>query len=156
MAELEKAVTDAVWERLKPLGTSMGRRFAQIRYGEEVASQSILYYEALKARRDSGGLAGMVLRNAPVVIAVHGKRNNLLARENCAIATRNMEMLAETWGLGTCWAGFLLIAAGLTDKIAGSLGIPQDRNIYSAIMLGYPKHAYIKTVPRAKREARWL
>jgi nitroreductase len=156
VSELEKMVTDVAWAKLRPLGMSIGRHYARIRYGEELASQSIAYYESFKARRDSGRLAGWVLRDAPAVIVVHGKRNNLLARENCAIATRNMEMLAETWGLGTCWAGFLLVAAGFTKKIAGSLGISRDRNIYSAIMVGYPKYAYRKTVPRAEREVRWM
>ena len=156
VSELDKMVTDVVWAKLRPLGTSIGRRYARIRYGDEVANQSISYYERFKARRDSGGLAGLVLRDAPAVIVVHGKRNNRLAHENCAIATRNMEMLAETCGLGTCWAGFLPIAAGFTKKIAGSLGVSRDRNIYSAIMVGYPKYAYRKTVPRAEREVRWI
>ena len=55
------------------------------------------------------------------MIVVHGLRANFSARENCAIAARNMEILAKSLGLGTCWAGFLLVAAGLTKKVAGRL-----------------------------------
>jgi nitroreductase len=90
------------------------------------------------------------------VIAVQGLRTNHNVHENCAIAVRNMEMLAMSLGLGTCWAGFLLVAAGISGKIARRLGVPDDRNIYSAIMLGYPTHVYRKTVPRRQREVRWL
>ena len=52
----------------------------------------MLYYERFKARLDSRDLGGLVFRNAPAVIVVHGRRTNRSAHENCAIAVRNMEM----------------------------------------------------------------
>ncbi len=156
LAELEGMVTGILWRKMKPLGSAVGRKIAAIRYGAERIRQSIAYYERFKARQESGDMGGLIFRNAPAVIVVHGLRANFSARENCAIATRNMEILAKSLGLGTCWAGFLLVAAGLTKKVARRLGIPDDRNIYSAIMLGYPKHEYRKTIRRKKREVRWL
>ncbi len=156
LAELEGMVIGIFWDKVKPLGSAIGRKAAGFRYGAETVKQSIQYYERFKARRDANDLDGMVFRNAPAVIAVHGRRTNLSAGENSAIAARNMEMLAQSLGLGTCWAGFLLVAAGFTRKIARRLGVSDDRNIYSAIMLGYPKHEYRKTIPRRPREVRWL
>jgi nitroreductase len=156
LSEVEGMVIGILWNKTKPLGSGIGRRLAGIRYGADTVKRSIQYYERLKARRDSGDLDGLIFRNAPAMIAVHGLRANFNARENCAIAVRNMEMLAKSLGLGTCWAGLLLVAAGFTDKIARCLGISDDRNIYSAIMLGYPKHEYLKTIPRRQREVRWL
>ncbi len=156
LSELEDMVIGILWDKMKLLGSGIGRRLARIRFGEETARQSILYYERFKAGRDSGDLGGAVFRNAPAVIVVHGQRANRSVHENCAIAARNMEMLAKSLGLGTCWAGFLLVAAGISKKIARRLGVPDDRNVYSAIMLGYPTHVYRKTVPRRQREVRWL
>jgi nitroreductase/NAD-dependent dihydropyrimidine dehydrogenase PreA subunit len=156
LTELEGMVIDVLWNRLRLLGSGVGRMLARLKYGEEAVKQSMLYYERYKTRRETGQTEGMIFRGAPALIAVHGLRANLSARENCAIAARNMEMLAKSLGLGTCWAGFLLVAAGMTDKIAHRLGIPDDRNIYSAIMLGYPKHEYRKRIPRRQREVRWL
>lgn len=156
LSELEDMVIGILWDKMKLLGSGIGRRLARIRYGEETVKQSILYYERFKIRRDSGNLDGLIFRNAPAVIAVHGQRTNRSAHENCAIAARNMEMLAMSLGLGTCWAGLFLVAAGLTEKIARRLAVSDDRNIYSAIMLGYPTHEYQKTVPRRQREVRWL
>src|SRR5208283_1889566 len=132
LSELEGMVIGILWDKLKLLDSGIGRRLARIRFGEETARQSILYYERFKAGRDSGDLGGAVFRNAPAVIVVHGHRANRSVHENCAIAARNMEMLAKSLGLGTCWAGFLLVAAGLTKKVARCLGISDDRNIYSA------------------------
>ncbi len=156
LSELEGMVIGILWNKLKFLGSGIGRRLARIRFGEEAVNQSILYYERFEAKRERGDLGGLVFRNAPAVIAVHGERTNRSVHENCAIAVRNMEMLAMSLGLGTCWAGFFLVAAGLTEKIAHRLGISDDRNVYSAIMLGYPTHVYRKTVPRRQREVRWL
>jgi nitroreductase len=98
----------------------------------------------------------MVFRNAPAVIIIHGLRTNFMAHANCSIAARNMEIMAGTLGLGTCWVGFLSSAANLADKkIERYLEIPDDRSIYGAIMVGYPKFEYRKTIPRKEREIRW-
>jgi len=156
LADLEGMVTAILWRKMKPLGSAVGRKLAAVKYGEEQVTRSLGLYGRFKARIESGDTAGVVFRNAPAVIIVNGLRANFNARENCAIATRNMELLAKSLGLGTCWAGFLLVAAGLTRKVARRLGIPDDRNIYSAIMLGFPRHEYGKIVPRKEREVRWL
>ena len=121
-----------------------------------MVQQSVRYYKGFKERRGAGETEGLVFRKAPAVIAVEGLRTNPSVHENCAIAARNMEILAMSLGLGTCWAGFLLSAAGFTDKIARRLGLGKDRNIYSAFMLGYPKHQYRKGIARRPREVRWL
>ena len=156
LAELEGTVIEVMWAKLKLLGNPLGRKLAGIRFGSEMAERSARYYERFKAVRGRGEARGLVLRNAPALVAVHGERTNRLARENCAIAARNMEMLAKSMGLGTCWAGFLLIAAGFSNKIARRLGLAGERNIYSAFMVGYPKHIFKKTIPRRDREVRWL
>jgi nitroreductase/NAD-dependent dihydropyrimidine dehydrogenase PreA subunit len=156
LVQLENMVIDVLWNKMKILGNPIGRKIASCKYGRDVATNSIHYYQRFKMLRDKGELAGSVFRNAPMVIAVDGVRTNRSVHENAAIATRNMEMLAMAHGLGTCWAGFLLVAVGMTDKIAGYLELPADRNIYSALMVGYPKHRYTKAIPRRPREVRWL
>ena len=99
----------------------------------------------------------MVFRNAPVVMVIHGIRTNFMAHANCSIAARNMEIMAKTLGLGTCWVGFLSAAADLAKgKIERYLEIPDDHGIYGAIMVGYPKFEYRKIIPRKEREVRWI
>ena len=156
LSQLENIVIEVFWARFRPLDSALGRKFARTKFGEEAMAQSLRYYERFKRRQAGGALKGSIFRNAPAVIAVHGRRSNGSVHENCAIAVRNMEMLAQSMGLGTCWAGYLLGAAGFSNRIARSLGISDDRNIYSAIMLGYPKHEYRKTIPRKQREVSWL
>lgn len=157
LAELERLVVEILWNAgLKYLGSSLGRRVLQMRVGEEMVRQWFAYHRIIKNRTRDNRLAGMVFRNAPAVIVSHGLRANVDSYVNCVLASRNMEIMAQALGLGTCWIGFLAAAAQRSKRIARHLGIPDDRNIYSAIMLGYPKHEYHKTIPRRAREVRWL
>jgi len=151
-------VIDVVWNTgLKYLGDRVGQDFAKTQIGEEMLRQSIPYHHIIKNRRNNDQLAGMVFRNAPVVIVIHGLRTNFMAHANCSIAVRNMEIMAKTMGLGTCWVGFLSAAAHLAkNKIERYLEIPDDHSIYGAIMVGYPKHEYRKIPPRKARQARWM
>jgi len=90
-------------------------------------------------------------------MVIYGFRTNFMAHANCSIAVRNMEIMAKTMGLGTCWAGFLSVAAHLgKKKIETYLEIPDDHSIYGAIMVGYPKFEYRKIIPRREREVRWI
>ena len=141
---------------LKYLGSRTGLRFIEMRYGSQMARQYLAYHRIIKNRKSEGQLGGLVFRNAPVVIVSHGIKANFLAHTNCAVATRNMEIMALAAGLGTCWVGFLTSAAHVSRRIGKYLGIPAVRNIYGALMVGYPKHVYKKRIPRKGREVRWI
>jgi nitroreductase/NAD-dependent dihydropyrimidine dehydrogenase PreA subunit len=156
LKELENLVVETMWKRIKILGSVPGRTLVSLRYGRETTETSRHYYERFKAILEHGEVEGSVFRGAPVVIAVEGTKTNRNVRQNAAIALRNMEILALSCGLGTCWAGFLLVAADMTPQIGEYLGLPRGRNVYGALMVGYPKHRYGRKIPRAKRAVRWL
>ncbi len=158
LSELEKMVIDILWNKgIKYLGSGIGRKLAKMKVGEEMLRQAIPYYHMMRHRRENNVLAGMIFRNAPVVMVIHGLRTNFMAHANCSIAARNMEIMALTMGLGTCWVGYLPVAAHLAKKkIERYLEIPDDRGIYGAITVGYPKFEYRKTIPRKEREVRWI
>jgi nitroreductase len=158
LLELEKMVIEVLWDkRMKYLGSEMGQKIAQTELGDEMLRQVIPYYHIVKNRRQNNQMEGMVFRNAPVVIVAHGLRPNFMAHANCSIAARNIEIMSKTMGLGTCWVGFLISAAHLSEKkIERYLGIPDDHSIYGALMVGYPKFEYRKIIPRKEREVRWL
>jgi nitroreductase/NAD-dependent dihydropyrimidine dehydrogenase PreA subunit len=158
LSDLEKMVIEVMWDKgMKYLGNSIGQNLAKTQIGEEMLRQALPYHHILKNRRQNNQLAGMIFRNAPVVIVIHGLRTNFMAHANCSIAARNMEIMAKTMGLGTCWVGFLSVAAHLAKKkIERYLEIPDDHGIYGAMMVGYPKHEYRKIPPRKERQVRWL
>jgi nitroreductase len=106
----------------------------------------------MKRKRDNDELAGGVFRGAPMAILAHDKKNNNMGQVNCAIAIRNIEVMAMTLGLGTCWAGFLISAAKLRSKVINPMiDLDDSRAVYGALMVGYPKYEYDFKLPRVKR-----
>jgi nitroreductase/NAD-dependent dihydropyrimidine dehydrogenase PreA subunit len=157
LAELEQRVIKALWNGgLKFLGNSLGITFSRLMYGPDMTEQLKVYHRIIKTLKETDQLAGMVFRTAPAVIVIHGIRANDQVHANCAIAARNMEIMATAMGLGTCWVGFLTGAAHMTKSIGRSLDIPVERNVYGALMVGYPKYLYQRSIPRRGRDVRWI
>lgn len=162
--KLEKTVVDVLWNAgIKYLGKQRGLVISllKMKYGPEALRQARHYYEIIQHRTENGelygnnGIGGMIFRNAPTVIVVHGEKKNILSPTNSALAIRNIELLALTLGLGTCWVGFLMVAAQKSRKINGLLGLSKNRIVTGALMIGYPKHRYSHRIPRQDRDIRW-
>jgi nitroreductase len=157
LADLEQKVIKALWHGgLRYLGNSLGNNLASMVYGKAMTQQLSVYHDMIKTLKETDRLDGMVFRNAPAVIVMHGVKANDQAHANCAIATRNMELMATSMGLGTCWVGFLTAAAHMSKAIGTTLEIPTGRHIYGAIMVGYPKYQYKRSIPRKPRDVRWI
>jgi nitroreductase/NAD-dependent dihydropyrimidine dehydrogenase PreA subunit len=165
LKELEEMVVDILWNAgIKFLSKEKGLiiSFLTKKYGPEIVRQYRGYYGIIKHRRENGDLhgnnriGGMIFRNAPVVIVVHGERGNSLSAVNSALAIRNMELLGITMGLGTCWVGFLPVAAEKDRKIERYLKLPSNRAVYGALLIGYPKHKYERKIPRKARDVHWV
>lgn len=162
--KLEKMVIDVLWNAgIKYLGKESGFMISllSLMYGPETVRQGRHYYEIIQHRKENGELhgeekrGGMIFRNAPAVIVVHGEKKNSLSTTNSALALRNIELLALTLGLGTCWVGFLMVAAQKSRKINELLGLSKNRIVTGALMIGYPTHRYSRMIPRKDRDVRW-
>jgi nitroreductase/NAD-dependent dihydropyrimidine dehydrogenase PreA subunit len=155
---LELLVVDVLWRAgLKHMGgDGMLGRLLEKKYGPELVRQYRPYHDIFQHRRNNGEIEGVVFRNAPLVIVAHGLKANLLAAANCALALRNIELLALTMGLGTCWIGFLVGAAARSKKIGNCIGMTANRRIWGALMVGYPEEQYNCKLPRKSRDVRWI
>ncbi|MHC4677325.1 MAG: nitroreductase family protein [Planctomycetota bacterium] len=165
LSKLEKTVVDVLWNAgIKYLGKQKGLvvSLLKMKYGPETVRQARHYYEIIQHRTENAELygnnriGGMIFRNAPTVIVVHGEKTNILGMANSALAIRNIELLALTLGLGTCWVGFLMVAAQKSRKINELLGLPKNRIVSGALMIGYPRHRYSHKIPRQDRDIRWI
>jgi len=158
LAELELLVIDNLWNQGIKLFSGSGFLFSYLKklYGDTLANQYTTYHQIISQRRKENKLQGMVFRDAPTLLIIHGLKKNNMAYSNAAIAIRNIELLALTHGLGSCWCGFLMSVASKSKKINEFLKLPQDRKIFGALMLGYPKYKYKKKIPRKKRSIQWI
>jgi nitroreductase/NAD-dependent dihydropyrimidine dehydrogenase PreA subunit len=88
--------------------------------------------------------------HAPTVIFVTA--NNPV---NGALASSNMELMANASGLGCCFCGFALAALNDQPKLLEKLGIEKGKTLVSCLIVGYPDVKYKRTVPRNEASVIW-
>lgn len=155
LRKLEPEVIDAIWGGGIKFFNGKGFLYKLLskKFGKKLTKQFTKYNKIIQLRREKNDIEGMIFRGAPAVIIIHGLKENYLAQTNSAIAIRNVELMAQTMGLGSCHAGFLVSAGDMSrKKINKILGIDNSRQIFGALMIGYPKYKYKKRIPREKRE----
>lgn len=93
----------------------------------------------------------IICRGAPHVIFAHAPKGDAA---NCVIALTYLELAAPSFGLGTCWAGYVDAATSLWPPIQQFLGLPEG-HISAAAMVGYPKYKYHRLPLRNEAQITW-
>ena len=80
-----------------------------------------------------------VFHNAPLAIIVSGDERAMLPAVDCAAATENILIAAESLGLASCWinAAIHLFQGAKAAEWLGRLGIPEGFRPMYAVTLGY-------------------
>ncbi|MGC8672221.1 MAG: nitroreductase family protein [Thermoplasmata archaeon] len=87
---------------------------------------------------------GKFLSNVPMAIAIiASEKESDLWIVDGSVATENLMLAAENYGLGTCW-----IAESDNDEIKRMLEIPDDFHIITITPIGYPER--IPKAPKRK------
>ena len=70
---------------------------------------------------------------------------------DCAAATQNLLLAAESIGLGSCWIFFVLLAFNSPQgsELRKELKIPEGYKPYDSAVLGYKKDTFVN-VPERK------
>ena len=97
-----------------------------------------------------------IFRGGPAVMMTHAPEIGSLPSENCVIAMTFLDLAAAVLGLGTCWVGYLMLAASQHPPIREALGIPQDHRFFGAMIVGYPKYSYQRIPQRNQPNVSWL
>lgn len=117
---------------------------------EHLKSYAILWTHMYDAYHTDKKGHDRLFFNAPTVILVTAKDAT-----NGALATANMDLMANAYGLGTCFCGFALVALNDQPEILKQLGVDEGKKIVSCLVLGHPNVTYKRTVPRKKPEVLW-
>ncbi|KDR95755.1 Nitroreductase [Peptoclostridium litorale DSM 5388] len=91
-----------------------------------------------------------IFYGAPTIIVVSGEEKAMMPTIDCAAATQNMLLAAESLGIGSCWNGlaaFLFQGEG-GDEYAKKLGLSQGYQPYYAVALGYKVSDVRRALPR--------
>jgi len=80
-----------------------------------------------------------VFYGAPTLIIVSGEEKAMMPEIDCAAATQNMLLAAESLNIGTCWNGFaaFLFDTDKREEYIEKLKIPEGHRPYYAIAIGY-------------------
>ncbi|HYF84746.1 MAG TPA: nitroreductase family protein [Clostridia bacterium] len=80
---------------------------------------------------------------APTLILVSGKEQAIPLEADCAAATQNLLLAAESIGLGSCWIYFVMFAFNSPQgpELRKELKIPKGYKPYYSAVLGYKEDA---------------
>ena len=96
-----------------------------------------------------------ILRKAPALIVAHGAADDPMASASAIIAPPTLELAALSFGLGTCWAGFLHQAALSSAGVATALALPPGHRMCGGLMIGYPEFEYSRIPTRKPARVIW-
>lgn len=105
------------------------------------------YAPRLVAAWDSG--EDVIFRGAPHLLIAHIPEDNPIATVDGIIAMTHVDIVAPSFGIGTCWGGFVSIAATCHPPLVELFGLPEGRKLSYAMMFGYPKYRPA-TIPERK------
>jgi nitroreductase/NAD-dependent dihydropyrimidine dehydrogenase PreA subunit len=98
----------------------------------------------------------IILRGAPMLAIAHAAKNSINPAADCAIACTTLELMANSMGLGGCWAGYFMRASNNYDPLKQFMNLPNTHKVYAALMLGYPRFKYQRIPTRKAPKVRWL
>lgn len=96
-----------------------------------------------------------VLRGAPVLVVAHAPKGYAMGQVDSSIALTFLDLAAPTVGLGTCWAGFFMMAAAQWPPLQQALALPEGNACFGAMMIGYPKYNYHRLPLRKETAISW-
>ena len=102
------------------------------------------------------GKSNEILRDCPVLMLFHSPIYEPMGAENCLIAAFHAIMMAQVMRIGTCFNDLIPPACNRVPEIKNLLGLPDDREVYASITMGYSKYQFKRIVPRKLAEVRYL
>jgi len=99
--------------------------------------------------------ADPVCHHAPCLVIAHGPHDNPNVFIDAVIAMTHLDIVAPSFGLGTCWAGFVQIAAATSPAVARSLRLPEGHRAQCAMLAGYPEFRFRRIPKRDDLKVTW-
>ncbi|MBU2548978.1 MAG: nitroreductase family protein [Proteobacteria bacterium] len=111
--------------------------------------------------RVQGGIGRVAAKELPIFlkapVAIFLAANDRLAGPDlqAGICGQNMNLAAQSLGLGFCWSGFGATVEMIPD-LKARLGVEAPWRIVMSMLLGYPEFRQAGIVPRQQRPVTWF
>lgn len=102
-----------------------------------------------------------ICRSAPHLIIAHipcgyhFPKGKPMAFIDGIIALTHVDIAAQVFGVGTCWAGLVAMAADEYDPLKRFFALPDERELAYALMAGYPRYKPGKIPERRSLNVEW-
>lgn len=96
-----------------------------------------------------------ILRDATGLVILHAPSAYPLGIIDSTIATTTFELIAAARGIGTCWAGYFMMAAKAWAPLRQELQLPENHQLTTALMVGHPKFKYTTLPERNDPAITW-
>jgi nitroreductase len=104
------------------------------------------YGDRLQEAKEAG--IDPIFHDAGTVLFFHSPRETSTPKDNCVIASTTLSLLARTMGIESTYIGLVLHAIELNRDILTYLHMPPENEMYSVLIMGYPRLKYLYTVDR--------
>jgi nitroreductase len=131
---------------LKASGKSTPRELAEL-------EGMVEFLRTLVQARDAG--FDPIFYEAPVVAIFHSTMQCVTPKDNCVIASTTMGLLARTMGLESTYIALFEGASKGHKPIRDELGLPENHQVLSVLVIGYPKIKFLRAVDRKAIKTRW-
>jgi nitroreductase/NAD-dependent dihydropyrimidine dehydrogenase PreA subunit len=118
------------------------------------APQSVPPYFPLIIRAWDMGY-NTVTYSAPVLIVASAPKEAPTGMVDVSLALSYLELAAQKFGLGTCWAGLVEGALQGSAAFRESVGLPEGHPYHYPMMVGYPKPKYARLPERKAPKISW-
>ena len=100
----------------------------------------------------------VVMGTASTLLLGYSRTDAINPPVDTALALYSAELVLQSQGIGTCWAGYLTRMCNQVPALRELLKLPEECQVYGALMLGYPDdETYIHVPNRSKQpDIQWL
>jgi len=112
-----------------------------------------LHLDGLVSAWDNG--EDRICRGAPHLVIAYALKDDATAPAAATIALAYFELAALSFGLGTCWGGYLNMALNTYEPARAALGISKRCVFHGALMAGFPEFQHRRIPLRNDPHIKW-
>jgi len=155
-----KRLSDLAVDHIAAVGVEHAEKLEELKAGNKGSQEEMLQIERMirfrdvlvKARNEG---RDPVFYHAPAVAIFHSTVQTITPKDNCVIASTTMGLLARTMGLETTYIALFENASKAYQPIMDELKLPEGNQVFSVLIIGYPKFKFLRTVDRRPVRTRW-
>lgn len=158
VSELRLLVESFMENTFKAMQNKLVSFFLAMKYGRATIDMMRYYalgYQSAKESKENIAYFPLPFGSAVIIAHIQSPSSDSSALFNCAIALYNCSLMAHSMGIGSCFLGFVQMAADMDRNTRQWLGIPKQNRASGAMVLGYPNVKYRRLVERKSPEIIW-